>query len=788
MRSRFFLFILVMVSGLHAFAQNNVCSMAVRLCSSDSLVYAALTGNPNSQKYGCCSTTPNRSWYYFEPTTPGDLHINLYSTPAKDVDYVCWGPYDSVSQGCGMLDSAHIVDCSYLSASNEICDIPAVVPGKIYILLVCNFSNQPCTIVVKKISGSANMNCLLPPLISSNSPLCKGDTLKLHAPAIPGVSYTWSGPGGFTSASQNPVIAGITAAQAGTYSLIVSQGVNQTIPVNLQVQLFPDPVPLIIADTGICPGESLHLGGNLVAGNSYAWSSNPPGFTSQHYNPLVTPENPVTYYLQLTSQEGCTVSDSVRITLKDLPDVCVAAVDSACQGASLHLGCTAEPGQVYSWTSVPAGFSSSLADPVITLNATSTYILTQTSMYTGCKTSDTVHLVMVPNPVANAGNDQNNCTGTPATLGSPAVPGLSYSWSSVPAGFVSTLSGPVVNPLVNTVYHLTVTNTFGCSSADQVNITLKPLPNAVTGLPQSVCTGNPVNLGTLAVLGNTYLWTSQPPGFYSTQSNPMVFPNQTTTYTLTETNPLTQCSRENSVTITIKPQPVVSVIPMSQFVCKDSGPIVLSGGYPAGGTYTGMGVSQGMFNPANLNPGTYSISYQYTNADGCTAYAFRSMIVQNKPWVDGFIRYDNATATPLDSSVIYRLLSGGTPADSVNSDAYGHFRFSCLQQGTADIYGKCEKTWSGVNSYDALMIAQYFVGIGSFTPLRQRAADVNADGFINAADALLVMKRFVQINNSFPAGDWLIEGSYNNYVQLPGINTVIKAICVGDVNGSYLPP
>lgn len=788
MKSRFFLLCIMLFPGFSVFGQNNVCTQAVRLCSDDSLVYAALTGNPNSQTFGCCTTTPNRSWYFFEPTTPGDLHINLYSTPAKDIDFVCWGPFDSVAQGCNQLEPSLIVDCSYLSASNEFCDIPAVVPGKVYILLVCNFSNQACTIVVRKSSGSSNMNCLVAPQITSNSPLCPGDTLKLHAPAIPGVTYTWSGPQGFTSNVQNPELIGLTQAQAGTYSLMITQGVNQAGPVSIPVQVWPVPQPQVLADTSVCPGDSILIGGSGISGYTFSWSSQPPGFSSTNPNPWVKPEQAGIYRLEVTSGQGCKAVDSVVVTLHELPQPCVASLDSACQGSTVQLGCPPLSAQAYSWTSVPAGFVSSLANPSVTISTSALFTLTQTNLTTGCKASDTVSVYMIPNPVANAGNDQSICTGTSATLGGPALPGLSYAWSSVPAGFTSTLSNPVVNPLANTVYQLSVTNAFGCTSGDQVSLTLKPAPNAVTGLPQSVCSGSPVNLGSIPVLGNTYLWTSQPPGFYSTQANPMVFPNQTTTYTLTETISSNQCSRTNSVTITIKPQPVVSVVPMSMFVCKDSGPITLSGGYPAGGTFTGMGVSQGMFNPANLNPGTYSISYQYTNADGCTAYAFRSMIVQNKPWIDGFVRYDNTVATPIDSCTIYRLVSGGNPFDSTVNEANGHFRFSCLPAGLADLSGKCEKMPRGVNSYDALLIAQYFVSIGTLSPLRQQAADVNADGFINATDALLVMKRFVQIINTFPAGDWLIEGSYNNPVQLPGINCTLKAICVGDVNGSYLPP
>jgi len=788
MRTLAIIFFLIFTGiAVQSSGQNAVCSSAAKLCSADTLVFPALTGNPNSQKYGCCSTTPNRSWYYFEPTTPGDLHVNLFSSPAKDIDFVCWGPYDSLQQGCSMLDSAHIVDCSYLSTGNEMCDIPAVVTGKFYILLVCNYSNQACSITVVKTGGTANMNCLQPPLIGNSGPVCTGDTVFLHAAGISGASYHWTGPGGFTSTLQNPVIHNISPAQAGNYSLVVSQGVNLSGQVSTLVTVWPDPVPVLVGNTAICTGASLNLGGSSLSGNVYSWTSSPPGFSSALANPTVSPVAETLYILEQTSAHGCKARDSVLVSLNPLPLACVSSVDSVCVGASTALGCSTVSGHAYSWTSVPAGFSSLQANPVITASATQTYILTETNLSTGCSNSKSFLLTVVLPPAAIAGPDQSVCAGTGVQLGSAASQGVSYQWSSSPAGFNSTVSNPYVTPVQSTTYTLIAINSTGCQATDLVVITIKPTPAAYTGPAQTVCSGSPVNIGTTPVMGNTYLWTSTPSGFYSTVSNPLIFPSQTTTYTLTETNSTTLCTSTKSVLITVKPLPTVSFQPFSGPFCHDESPFPLTGGIPAGGTYNGMGVSQGIFNPGNVNAGTYTINYQYTNSSGCTGYAFQSLVVQNKPIINGNITYDNSLNTPLDSCLVYLMIPGGVILDSVTTNSGGHFFFKCINGSIVDVYPQCNKAWGGVNSLDALLIAQHFVGMQPFCPLRMRAADVNGDGNVNATDAMLVMKRYVHIISAFPAGDWVVEGNWNLSLSLPGVNCNLKAICVGDVNGSHTP-
>ena len=59
-----------------------------------------------------------------------------------------------------------------------------------------------------------------PPYSTNNSPLGIGDTLKFTTISIPGATYDWKGPNGFTSNLQNPSLVYSDKA-AGEYLLIV---------------------------------------------------------------------------------------------------------------------------------------------------------------------------------------------------------------------------------------------------------------------------------------------------------------------------------------------------------------------------------------------------------------------------------------------------------------------------------------------------------------------------------------------------------------------------------------
>ena len=62
---------------------------------------------------------------------------------------------------------------------------------------------------------------------------------------------------------------------------------------------------------------------------------------------------------------------------------------------------------------------------------------------------------------------------------------------------------------------------------------------------------------------------------------------------------------------------------------ENSGLVSLSGGEPAGGTYSGLGINNGIFNPEVAGVGAHVITYVYTDSSGCTDSAQAEIVVTN---------------------------------------------------------------------------------------------------------------------------------------------------------------
>ncbi|UOQ69176.1 CARDB domain-containing protein [Hymenobacter volaticus] len=116
----------------------------------------------------------------------------------------------------------------------------------------------------------------------------------------------------------------------------------------------------------------------------------------------------------------------------------------------------------------------------------------------------------------------------------------------------------------------------------------------------------------------------------------------------------------NCTTLTFKitTGPAVSLNAFSSISISASA-FPLTGGSPAGGTFSGPGVSNGTFSPAAAGVGTHTITYTYSDAGGCTGTATRPITVNPAPTTD---------------SVVYRLNAGGgaliTSAGSFSADQY----------------------------------------------------------------------------------------------------------------------
>ncbi len=314
----------VIILGLFLFigtinGQNNLCEAADPFCSGQNYTFPAGVNAGTAQAgpdYGCLFTQPNPAWYYMQVDQSGNITINMQSAPLVDIDFICYGPFNSLTGACNNLTAGNTVDCSYSSAAIETCVIPNATTGQFYLLLITNFSNAVCDISFSQTNfnqpGAGSTDCsIVAPAVGNNGPICEGDTLELYsATIINAVSYNWYGPNGFTASSQNVTIPNATMQHYGQYMLIVSDGFDEdTTYTTVQINQVPE---VSFVANNICDStyalfnSTVILDSGFVA--TYDWTFGiPPVGTSTVADPTFLFPGPGTYPVGLivATDRGC---------------------------------------------------------------------------------------------------------------------------------------------------------------------------------------------------------------------------------------------------------------------------------------------------------------------------------------------------------------------------------------------------------------------------------------------------------------------------------------------------
>ena len=489
------------------------------------------------------------------------------------------------------------------------------------------------------------------PTAGNGGAVCVGGTINLTASSIAGASYSWTGPNGFTSTSQNPTITGATAAMAGTYSVTatVNGCTSPAATTTVTVNTIPA-TPGASSNSPVCAGTSINLSTPAVAGATYSWTG-PNGFTSSAQNPTIASATTAmagAYNVTITVN-GCTsAAGSTNVVVNTAPAAPTATNGGAvCVGGTISLQASTIAGATYAWTG-PNGFTSALQNPAIsgaTAAMAGTYSVTAT--VAGCTSvAGTTNVVVNPIPSApTAGSNSPVCVGSTINLTASTIANATYSWSG-PNGFTSTSQNPsIANATAATAGNYTVTVTVnGCTSpaSAAATVVVNPIPSAPTaGNGGAVCVGGTISLTASTIAGATYSWTG-PTGFTSIAQNPTIA-NATTamagTYNVTVTvNGCTSPAATTTVTVNTIPT-ITATTPASR--C-NTGTVTLGATASAGtinwyanatgGSSLGTGIS--FTTPSISSTTTY---YVDATANGCTTATRTAVVatVTNTPSVTG---------------------------------------------------------------------------------------------------------------------------------------------------------
>lgn len=141
--------------------------------------------------------------------------------------------------------------------------------------------------------------------------VCEGESLALIANSTSTGNYQWSGPAGFTSNQQNPIVTNeATALMAGSYELVMEANgcFSETVEVQAIVNSKPSAAS-VSNNSPICSGETLTLTvNNPINGATYQWfneQNQPIGQGSSLALNNATPLLSGDYYV-LVTQNACT--------------------------------------------------------------------------------------------------------------------------------------------------------------------------------------------------------------------------------------------------------------------------------------------------------------------------------------------------------------------------------------------------------------------------------------------------------------------------------------------------
>lgn len=234
-------------------------------------------------------------------------------------------------------------------------------------------------------------------------------------------------------------------------------------------------------------------------------------------------------------------------------------------------------------------------------------------------------------PVANAGSDVDiPYAGTTSLSGSATGGTGSYSYHWEPAELLDNADIPdptTISLTSSQQFTLAVTDDNStCIGEDvmTVNVVGGPLGVVVTASAEAVCVGEIVNLYANPDGGSgnySYLWTSMPAGFTSTEQNPSDYPGSTTTYYLEITDGFTTVN--GSVTIVAKKMPIANA-GIDQTINEGTSTYLAGSASEGTGDYSfywepaGKLVQNDIPNPQTLILNTPTIYTLYVNdANGC---------------------------------------------------------------------------------------------------------------------------------------------------------------------------
>lgn len=424
-------------------------------------------------------------------------------------------------------------------------------------------------------SGLVNVNTssCVPFLLNHSDSVCTGQTIQFNFPDSPYITYSWTGPNGFTSTISNPSIPNSALTDAGNYYLTVAYNGTTCVDDTIAPVFVSDPPTLQFIDlqNDTCyqaGGGSVEVAGQGNSPFMYSWSNN-------DSNALADSLYAGTYSVVITDQYHCTVSDTFTIT-EPAQFTVSASVTSDYNGQDISCF-SASDGSAAASTSggiVPITItwleSGTIGNNTSALSAGQYNV--QAIDQTGCIAIDSITITEPDSIQITAITTDILCFGDSTGAINASITGgtEAYTFSWVDGETTEDLSAIPIG-----TYVLTVTDANACIKVDSFSLTQPSLPITISATNTPIdCFGDTAAILDLSVIGGvgpyTYTWaggeTSQDlteviAGTYSVTVTDANSCQMNFDYTVTEpgaltatfsnTNPFCQAGSQGSIDLTV---------------------------------------------------------------------------------------------------------------------------------------------------------------------------------------------------------------------------------------------
>lgn len=485
---------------------------------------------------------PNPSAYLLTTAPPKTLYVRIFDTSSgcfnvRPFNIIGGSPSGTISYSgtpyCNTISAPQPVTPNSLTVGGTYIATPAGLIIDSVTGEITPYGSTPGVYNVKyEITGAcpytANTtveisDCHCSVVASNSGPACSGGTINLFASTVPGVTYSWTGPNGFTSNVQNPVNVPVpTGTPPFVYEVTATATVGIDVCTN-QTTVVVNATPAITGNLVVCTGLQTQLTGSLPPALTNPWISSDLGVATVDAMGVVTGVSSGSLLITYTTIDGC--STTAAVTVNDSP--VITGTLSVCSGLQTQLTGSTTPASVNAWVSSNTAVATVDGTGLVTAVSAGTTTITYKNS-SNCTATATVTVNALP----TISGTLSVCIGSQTQLTGSASPAATAAWvSSNPA--VATVDGTgLVTGVSSGTSTITYTNSNGCIIT--AIVTVNSLPT-ITGT-LTVCSGFQTQLTGSATAATVNAWVSSNTAVATVDGTGLVSGISAGTATITYTN------------------------------------------------------------------------------------------------------------------------------------------------------------------------------------------------------------------------------------------------------------